>query len=304
MKDHGHAASNRQSRSALTLAAGLTAATFAAELAGGFWTNSVALLSDAGHVLMDLTALLFSLFALRLAERPASDRRTFGLHRLEVFAAFLNGALVGAVAIGILIESLARLKSAPPVKVGPMMALAALGLAVNLAVAWRLHGFARRDINLRGAFLHVMSDAVASFGVVAGGALIHLTGALVIDPLVGVLVACVIVFNAFRLLRESVQILLEGVPPHIDLNKLVGAMAAVPGVEKVEDTHVWNICSHICSLSAHVTVRPETLEEQEAVLRNINVLLQERFGIAHATIQIHSSAWGRTGDPRKPGLAP
>ncbi len=291
MKTHDHNAVSERSQALLRWAALLTALTFGAELAGGLWTNSVALLSDAGHVFMDLAALLFSLFALRLADLPATDRRSWGLHRLEVFAAFLNGALVTAVAAWIVLESLQRLKSPPPVKTGPMLVLAVLGLLVNLLVAWRLHDFARKDVNIRGAFLHVAGDALASLGVVAAGALIHFTGALVLDPLAGLLVAGIIVVNALRLLKDSIDILLEGVPKHMDLNEVVAAIRSVPGVAEVEDTHVWNICSHICSLSAHVILPPEKMPEQKTILENINAVLRERFGVAHATIQMGCSAW-------------
>ena len=286
MKTHDHAAVNHGPKNLLMLAAALTAFTFGAELAGGLWTNSMALLSDAGHLFMDLTALLFSLFALRLAERPATDRRTFGLHRLEVFAAFLNGALVTGVAVWIMTESLERLRTVPDVKVGPMLGLALAGLAVNLLVAWRLHRFVPHDINLRGAFLHVAGDALASVGVVAGGLLIKATGAMIIDPLVGIFVGAVIVVNAFRLLKDSIHILLEGVPEHIDLPEVIAALKSVPGVAAVEDTHVWNICSHLSTFSAHVALRADKAQEQQQVVEAINRLLRDRFRIEHSTIQV------------------
>lgn len=294
MKQHGHEESSQKPQRLLLTAAGLTAVTFAAELAGGLWANSVALLSDSGHVFMDLMALLFSFFALRLAARPVSGRRTFGLHRLEVFAAFLNGLLVFAIALGVIVESAARLKSPVPVKTGPMLAIASLGLAVNLLVAWKLHGHSARDINVRGAFLHVLGDALASVGVVAGGLAIRLTGRLVIDPLVGILIAGIIVFNAVRLLRDSVDILLEAVPRDMSLEEVTQSMASVPGVDRVEDAHVWNICSHLRSLSAHVTLPPEARDRQESVAEELAVLLKERYGINHSTIQIRFSDWGRS----------
>jgi cobalt-zinc-cadmium efflux system protein len=290
MHRHEHSVSPVQKP--LYLALILTGLTFAAEVAGGLWTHSVALLSDAGHVFMDLAALGFSLFALKLAQRPASDRRTYGLHRLEVFAAFLNGALVTGVAVWIVMESIDRLRhQSPGLKVGPMLAVAVLGLAVNLLVAWQLHDFAKKDVNLRGAFLHVTSDIVASLGVVIGGVLIKLTGRAAIDPIVGLCVACIIVVNALRLLKDSIQILLEGVPKDIDLPEVISAVRSVPGVTAVEDTHVWNICSHISSFSAHVSVAPTQMADQRLVLDSINALLHERFHIAHTTIQIHSSDW-------------
>lgn len=291
MKAHEHGPTAHRPQTMLALAAGLTAFTFAAELIGGLWANSVALLSDAGHVFMDLSALLFSLFALRLAQRPVSDRRTFGLHRLEVFAAFLNGVLVCGLAVWVMVESWERFGAAPVIKVGPMLAVALWGLAANLFVAWKLHGFAATDVNLRGAFLHVISDALASVGVVIGAALIWLTGNVLFDALVGIFVAAVIFVSAFRLLKDSVEILLEGVPKHIDLNQVVSAMREVPGVADVEDTHVWNICSHICSLSAHVTLSADRMPEQRRVVDGINAVLKERFAIAHSTIQVRASDW-------------
>ncbi|MBI4396532.1 MAG: cation transporter [Elusimicrobia bacterium] len=291
MKQHEHNLINTHSKSLLGFSLALTGATFFAELFGGMWANSVALVSDAGHMFMDLTALLFSLIAVKLAERPITDRRTFGLHRLEVFAAFLNGALVTAVAAWIVFESLQRLKTLPAVKTGPMLAIAFVGLAINLVVAWRLHDFAKKDMNIRGAFLHVASDALASIGVVTGGVLIHFTGAVVVDPLIGLFVAGIIVINAFRLLKDSIHILLEGVPKHIDLNDVIGAIRSVSGVDSVEDTHVWTICSHICTLSTHISVHAEKMSDQQKILRDINEVLRARFEISHSTIQIHSAGW-------------
>lgn len=291
MKRHEHEEASEKPQGLLLFAAGLTALTFMAELGGGWWTNSVALLSDSGHVFMDLMALLFSFAALRLAERPISNRRTFGLHRLEVFAAFLNGVLVSVIAIGIVIESMLRLKSPPMVKTGPMLIIATGGLIVNLVVAWRLHDFSKRDINMRGAFLHVVGDALASVGVVAGGFLIRLTGRYVIDPIVGFFVAIIIVINAVRLLKDSIDILLEAVPKNMTLEEVVASMRSVPGVSQVEDTHIWNICSHLRSLSAHVTLPPEVRDRQETVTKELSLMLKERYGINHATIQIRFSDW-------------
>jgi cobalt-zinc-cadmium efflux system protein len=291
MRKHEHHAATHRPRTLLIGAVLVTAVMFVAELIGGFWTNSVGLLSDAGHMFMDLSALVFSLVALTLAGRPVSERRTFGLHRLEVFAAFLNGAFVTGVAVWILIESWNRLKDPPDVKTGPMLVFAVTGLIVNLVVAWKLHGFAGKDINIRGAFLHVLSDALASLGVVAAGILIRTTGILAFDPAAGIFVAAVIVINATRLLKESVEILLEGVPKHINLNEVIRAMESVGGVRRVEDTHIWNICSHISSFSAHVTLASDGIGRQRDILEEINGLLHDRFHIVHSTIQFHFEDW-------------
>jgi len=260
---------------------------------GGLWTNSLALLSDSGHVFMDLAALIFTLLAIKLASRPATSRRTFGLHRMEVFAAFLNGGTVAVVAVWIIVESVGRLRTIPEVRAGPALIVAFVGLTANVFVAWRLRRFARADVNLRGAFLHVLSDALASVGVVVGIFLVKVTGYTVIDSLVGLFVAGVIVISALRLLKESVHILLEGVPGHLDLEEVVAAIRSVSGVLDVEDSHVWNICSHLSSLSAHVTVRAQDMPQQEAVLQEIHRVLHDRFRIKHSTIQVESSAWKR-----------
>ena len=293
MKKHHHTEATSLSKPKLGMAVGLTSVTLLVEVLTGWWTNSIALLSDAGHVFMDLSALVFSLVALQLSGRPASSRRTFGLHRMEVFAAFLNGALVTAVAVWIVIEAVGRLGTQPPVKTGPLLVVAVAGLLVNLIVAWNLHEFARRDINIRGAFLHVIGDALASLGVVVGAILIRVTGAVIIDPIVALMVAGIIVVNAIRILKESLHILMEGVPNHIRLEDVVAAISGVPGVGAVEDTHVWTICSHICSLSAHVTVEESKMPEQEAVVKGIHKALWDRFRIAHSTIEIQSSSWRR-----------
>jgi cobalt-zinc-cadmium efflux system protein len=172
-----------------------------------------------------------------------------------------------------------------------MMAVAGAGLAVNLFVAWTLRGFARFDLNLRGAFLHVASDALASVAVLMGGAAIALTGWAPLDALVGMAIAVLILVNAFRLLRESLNLLLEGVPRHLRLDDVLAALSAVPGVVRVTDAHLWGLCSHLTTLSAHVTVEAAQASDPRRVLAEASAILKERFGIAHATLQIESAAW-------------
>ena len=282
---HHHAEAGL-SKSALTFAVGLTAITLIAETAGGFYSRSLALLSDAGHVFMDLTALLFALFALALANRPISDRRTYGLHRLEVLAALANGGLVVGLAFWIFWESVNRLASPGKPRLVPMAILGILGLLVNVIVAWRLHDFSRRDINLRAVFLHVASDALASLGVVLGAVVIALTGWTFVDPLVGIAIALIILVNAAGLLRDALNLLLEGVPRHLQLSEIEAAIRAVPGVLRVEDLHLWGLCSHLSSLSAHVKVSPEALTDTSALLKAINTPLREKFNITHTTLQL------------------
>jgi cobalt-zinc-cadmium efflux system protein len=274
------------SRSALLFAASLTAVTFLAEITGGFYGRSLALLSDAGHVFLDLTALLFALFALSMAGRPTSERRTFGLHRIEVLAALTNGCLVVGMAVWIFWESVNRIGSTEIPKVVPMATLGVIGLLVNIVVAWRLRPFSRHDINLRAVFLHVASDALASVGVVIGALVIYRTGWSFVDPMVGFLIAVVILVNAVGLLRDALNLLLEGVPRHLRLLEVEAAICAVPGVNRVEDLHLWGLCSHFSSLSAHVKVHPDALKDTGALLGAINDPLREKFRITHTTLQL------------------
>jgi len=274
------------SKSALLFALSLTSVTLLAEVAGGFYSRSLALLSDAGHVFMDLTALLFALFALSLAGRATSDRRTFGLHRIEVLAALTNGLLVVGVALWIFWESATRLSSPEMPRVVPMAALGVLGLLVNIIVAWRLHSFSQKDINVRAVFLHVASDALASVGVVIGAGIISLTGWRFVDPLVGMAIAVIILVNAVGLLKDALNLLLEGVPRHLQLHEIEAAILAVPGVVRVEDLHLWGLCSHLSSLSAHVKVHRDVLTDSGALLNAINTPLREKFHITHTTLQL------------------
>ncbi|MBL0058813.1 MAG: cation transporter [Elusimicrobia bacterium] len=287
---HQHAETGR-ARFPLLFAAGVTAVIFGLELWGGLHSRSLALLSDAGHMLMDLTGILLTLFAVQLSSRPVSHRRTFGLHRLEVLAAFGNGILISMVAVGILWESARRMGSPEMPRLGTMMGVGTAGLAANLWVAWTLRRFAGGDINLRGAFLHAASDALASVGVIAGGAAMALTGWPLIDPLVGVGIAVIILWNALRLLKEALNLLLEGVPRTLRLDHVLAALTATPGVVRVTDAHLWGLCSHLVSLSAHILLAPDRWADQRAVLHQLGEMLRSRFGIHHVTLQLESSAW-------------
>lgn len=287
---HRHAVSTARPRRVLVFAAVLTGATFLVELWGARRSGSVALLSDAAHVFMDFGGLLFSYFAVTLAERPASDRRTFGLHRLEVLAAVFNGLLVSGVALGIAWKSLHRFHGTASLPgTGLMMGLGLAGLAANVAVAAALHGPSRTDVNLRGSFLHVASDALASVGVIGAGALISATGWRAVDPLVGLLIAALILGSALPLLRESMNLLLEGVPAGLHVSEVTAALRALPGVLRVEDVHVWGLCSHLVSLSARVILEPARMNEQPRVLSALQALLREKFSIGHSTLQLESA---------------
>ena len=267
----------------------LTAVTLLAELVGGFWTNSLALLSDAAHVFMDLFALLLSLLAIRLAGRPASDRRTYGWHRAEIFASLINGATLLLIAFGILHEAWGRLLAPQPVKSAEMFVIASIGLVMNLAAASRLHGHSHDDLNVRSAFLHVVGDAIASVGVIVGGVVMYFTGWYVVDALISGAIAVIIGWGSLRLLREAGHIMLEGVPPGIDLGQVVEKMRGVPGVHDVHHLHCWAICSHISALSAHIDVDPEFRLRQGAIVGELEQLLEREFHISHSTLQVECS---------------
>jgi cobalt-zinc-cadmium efflux system protein len=264
----------------------LTLFTFVAEVAGGIWTNSLALLSDAAHVFLDLFALFLSLAAIKLAGYPVSDTRTFGWHRMEVFASFINGASVFLIALGIFYEAWERLFRPEEVKSVPMFVIAAIGLVMNLVAAGALHQHSHDDLNVRSAFLHVIGDAAASVGVIIGGVVIWLTGWYVLDAVISVGIGGVIFWGSWRVIRESVHILLEGVPRGMNTGEVTETIRGVEGVNDVHHLNIWTICSHILALSAHVDVEPEFKAEQAEVLRRIEELLLERYHISHTTLQV------------------
>ncbi len=264
----------------------LTLLTFLAEVAGGFWTNSLALLSDAAHVFLDLFALFLSLAAIKLAGYPASDTRTFGWHRMEVFASFINGASVFLIAVGIFYEAWGRLFQPEEVKSVPMFIIAAVGLTMNLVAAGALHSHSHDDLNVRSAFLHVIGDAAASVGVIIGGLVIYFTHWYVLDAIISIGIGFVIFWGAWRVLRESAHILMEGVPRGMTTAEVVAAIRSVEGVNEVHHLNLWTICSHILALSAHIDVEPEYKTRQAGVLRRIEDLLMEHYHITHTTLQV------------------
>lgn len=263
----------------------LTAVTLVAEVVGGFWTNSLALLSDAAHVFMDLFALVLSLSAIVLANFPATDRRTYGWHRAEIFASLINGATLLIIAAGILFEAWGRFFDPQEVKSKEMFIIATVGLVMNLIAASRLHSHSHDDLNVRSAFLHVIGDAIASVGVIAGGVVMLFTGWYVVDAIISAGIALVIAWGSTRILREAGHILLEGVPRHVKLDELVGKMRAVAGVNDVHHLHVWSICSHITALSAHIDVLPDYRLRQGEIIGEIEQMLEHDYHITHSTLQ-------------------
>jgi cobalt-zinc-cadmium efflux system protein len=267
----------------------LTSVTFVAELVGGLWTNSLALLADAAHVFTDLFALLLSLMAIRLANLPATDKRTYGWHRAEILAALVNGATLVLISLGILHEAWARLLDPQEVKSKEMFIIATVGLMMNLIVASRLHSHSHDDLNVRSAFLHVVGDAIASVGVIAGGLIMFFTGWYILDAVISVAIVAIIFVGALRILREALHILLEGVPSRIDIQEVVARMRKVDGVNDIHHLHVWSICSHITALSAHVDVEPQFRLRQGEIVGEIERMLEHDYHIVHSTLQVECS---------------
>ena len=264
----------------------ITLITLLAEVIGGIWTNSLALLSDAAHVFLDLFALILSMVAIRLSSYPATDTRTFGWHRAEVFASFINGASVFLIAIFIAYEAIMRMFAPPEIKSLPMFIIAAIGLVMNLVAASALHQHSHDDLNVRSAFLHVIGDAAVSVGVIAAGVAIYFTGWVILDPIISIVIGCTIFWGAWRILRESTHILLEGTPRGLDTSQVIESIRGVEGVNDVHHFNLWTICSHILALSAHIDIRPEYKEQQAGVLRNIEELLFDQYHISHTTLQV------------------
>ena len=276
---HGRAASRR----ALTVALALAAVVLVAEVVGGVLTNSLALLADAGHMVSDVLAVSIALFAVWAAARPASARRTFGYQRAEVLAAAANGLVLLLVAAYVFWQAALRLGDPPDVHAGPMLGIAVAGLGANVASALVLHSHQAMNLNVRAAFYHVLGDAAGSIGAIAAAVVMLATGWYLADPLISVLIGVLIVFAAGVLLRESLTVLLEVAPPHINPRAVEDALLDMPGVAGLHDLHIWTVTSGLVALSCHCELSGE--EDSDAVLSALCDMLHERFGIHHVTIQ-------------------
>lgn len=270
----------------LKLAITLTSITLLAEVGGGFWTNSLALLSDAAHVFLDLFALILSLAAIKLASFPASERHTFGLHRTEVFASFVNGLTIFIMALAILYEAWTRFASPQEVRSLPMLLIAVVGLVMNLLAAGALHEHSHDDLNVRSAFLHVVGDAAASVGVIVGGIIMYYTGWYLLDAVISAAIGILILTGAGRVLRESTHILMEGTPRGLQLTDVAACIREIEGVRDVHHLNIWTVCSHILSLSVHVDIDSGNEGRRITILHAIEHALHDRFHITHTTIQM------------------
>jgi cobalt-zinc-cadmium efflux system protein len=281
---HNHTRSHLQGR--FKIAVGLTAAILLVEVIGGILTNSLALLSDAAHVFGDIFALCLSWAAIYLSTLPPTSKRTYGYHRAEVFAAFINGVSLIGIAGFIFYEAAHRLIEPEPVKSLQMLIVAVIGMIVNLGVAFIFMSESHDNLNVKSAFFHVLSDAAASAGVIIGGVIMSLTGWYVVDPILSFAISLAILVGGGRVAYAALHILLEGTPKNIDLDDVASSIEEFDFVKDVHDLHVWSICSDYSALSAHVFVDAESIHAVQNALGSINNMLQEKFGIVHTTIQL------------------
>ncbi|HMH51657.1 MAG TPA: cation diffusion facilitator family transporter [Candidatus Acidoferrum sp.] len=288
--EHGHGGYQHRetaagrSRGALLGSLVITGGFLVVEAAGAVWTGSLALAADAGHMLTDVGGLALALFATWIAARPPTPAKTYGYYRVEILAATVNALLLLAVAGLILVEAYQRLRAPREVLGGPMLAFALAGLAANLVAAWWLHGDARESLNVRAAYLEVLGDALSSLGVIVAALVVMRTGFTLVDPLVSALIALFIVPRTWRLLRQAVNVLLEGTPAHLDLGEIEEAMIRIPGARRVHDLHVWTLTSGREAMSAHVVI--DDVRQSERLLEALHAVLHARFGIDHTTIQL------------------
>jgi cobalt-zinc-cadmium efflux system protein len=288
---HDHTTEINENRFVLALA--LTGLIFLAEFIGGFWTHSLALLSDSAHVFMDAFALGLSYLAIRAAKLPADDNHTYGFHRMQVLAAFINGATLFLIAFEILRESWDRFQNPEAVSAGPMLIIALIGLIVNLVVAFTLSRHDHDDLNTRAAFLHVLGDALASVGVIAVGVLLLFVDWFWLDPLVSVMIGILILFSSGRVLKESIHILAEGMPSGMTATSIAKSMLKVPGVRQVHDLHVWTVAPGYIALSAHVTIQDQSISQTAEMMTALKEALHDEYEIQHTTIQVECQNCGQ-----------
>ncbi|MGI5835962.1 MAG: cation diffusion facilitator family transporter [Chloroflexota bacterium] len=289
-ENQGHTRPDTSSR--LRLAFLLSSAILVVEIIGGILSNSLALLSDAGHVFTDIIALGLAWFAASQALRPATPRRTYGFHRAGILAALTNAVTLIIIALVITWEAIQRLQTPVEVDSPLMLVIATIGLGVNLYVAVSLHREPGENLNVRSALLHVVGDILGSVAVIVGGVIILFTGLYIVDPLLSIIIAVIIVGGAWSVVLETINILMEGTPTGVNLDKLIADMRDVHGVLDVHDIHVWSLASGIHAMSGHVLIEDQAISESNQILIDLSRLLSEQYGIDHVTIQFEHRECG------------
>jgi cobalt-zinc-cadmium efflux system protein len=283
---HQHSHHTERRTGSLKLALVLTFIYMLAEAVGGWWTNSLALIADAGHMLTDVAALSLTLGSIWFASRPATAKKTFGYYRLEILAAFINGIALVLLSVWVIYEAAQRWNAPPAVDGLRLTAIAAGGLVINITAAKLLHSDHKHDLNIRGAFLHVIGDLLGSVAAIVAGVLIMTAGWLWADAVCSILISLIIIYGAWRLIMESVNVLLVGTPAHINLNAVERTILETHGVEGVHDLHVWTISSGIDALSAHIS-HFDAVEHSDLLVA-VRQRLHDQFAIDHLTIQMET----------------
>ena len=256
------------------------------EIIGGILSNSLALLGDAGHMLVDALALGLSLFAITIARRPATPSKTYGYHRVEIMAALANGTTLVLLALWIFYEAYQRFLEQPVIQTPLMILVATIGLIANLIGMLLLRRASHEQLNIKAAYWHIVGDTISSVGVITAGVIIAFTGWYVADPIIAVFIGGIILWGAVRLVRESADILLEAVPKHIQVDKVIEIIKNVSGVEDVHDIHVWTITSGIHAMSAHLIIEDQTVSRSAEIVETVNQNLAKHFNITHTTLQL------------------
>jgi cobalt-zinc-cadmium efflux system protein len=278
-----------RNRSGLQGALWLTSAYFVTELVAGWLTGSLALLADAGHMLTDVAGLGLALFAIRMAERPATSERTYGYYRTEILAALANAVVLIGISVWVVIEAFERFRHPQPIASGPMLLVALVGLGVNAGSIWLLRSASEESLNLKGAYFEVVSDAISSVGVMAAATVIWLTGWLYADSLVSAGIGLFILPRTAKLMGDAVGVLLEGTPADVNIGEVRAAIAAIGGVADVHDLHVWSLTSGVNALSVHVVATDS--HDRGDLLRRVGECASHRFRIAHVTVQVEPLGW-------------
>lgn len=277
----------RSAQQSLAVATVMTTSIFVMELVGGFLSGSLALLADAGHMATDVLALALSWLAIWFAKKPATPERTYGYYRVEILAALANGTLLCALSLIVCYEAILRFGEPKDIALEQMMGFGTAGLLANVASAVLLHKSSQTSVNVRAAYLHVLSDLLGSVGVVVGALLMQLTGWLFVDPLVSILIAALIIRSSWGVMMEAVDVLLESVPKEVSLKEVEAALRAMEHVLDLHDLHIWAITSGVNALSCHIVV--EQYDCSETLILAINKMLKERFSIEHVTIQLETA---------------
>ncbi len=291
MSTHTHAHSHygdiaKQTTSRLALSLFLTLAFVIFEAAAGIFGNSLALLTDAGHNLTDVIALGLSWFAIRLTAQPANARKTYGYHRAGILAAVINSTTLIIIAVGVFYEAYQRLLAPPEVNSGILIGVGMVAVVINLVTALLVRRGSEKDLNLRSAFVHLMGDVLSTIGAVIAGVIIYFTKANWLDPLVSVLIGFLIVYNAWGILRDAMDILLEATPRDVDMKTMVDDLVQVEGVLGVHDLHVWSLTQNLRTMSAHILTKDIPISAGTEIQRKVNEILYHRYNVGHATLQL------------------